>query len=100
MFDKDGTLVDFERTWGPALHRVLQDLAGGRQAEFDRLAAESGFIESELRFLPDSIFVSHPVGVWGPLWARTLGRQYNPDFLAEVDKRLCEATTSHLQPIG
>ena len=100
LFDKDGTLVDFERTWGPALHTVLQDLAEGRRADYERLAAESGFMESELRFLPDSIFVAHPVGVWGPLWAQVLGRQADPGFLAEIDRRLCAATTFHLQPIG
>jgi phosphoglycolate phosphatase len=100
LFDKDGTLVDFERTWGPALQMVLQDFADGRRADYERLAAISGFIESELRFLPDSIFVSHPVGVWGPLWAQALGRQADPGFMAEIDKRLCAATTFHLQAIG
>ena len=32
LFDKDGTLVDFNRTWGPAVQSVLKDLARGSEA--------------------------------------------------------------------
>lgn len=100
LFDKDGTLVDFQRTWGPAVHDVMQTLAAGHQAIYARLAAAIGFVESELSFLPDSIFIAQPTGVWGPLWAQVLGCVADLHFLTEVDRRLCEATTSHLVPIG
>ncbi len=100
LFDKDGTLVDFQRTWGPAVHSVMQDLAAGRRSTYERLAAVSGFVVSEQRFLPDSLLIAHPIGVWGPLWAQAVGREADPDFLAEIDRQLCDATTSHLVPIG
>ena len=32
LFDKDGTLVEFDRTWGPAVQVVLRHLAGGDAA--------------------------------------------------------------------
>ena len=43
LFDKDGTLVDFQRTWGPATHTVLSRLCDGDRAAFERLAAVSLF---------------------------------------------------------
>jgi phosphoglycolate phosphatase len=100
LFDKDGTLIDFERTWGPAVHDVMKHLAGARHAIFERLAAVSGFVEGQMRFLPDSLLVAHPIGVWGPLWAGELGCQANEAFVAELNRLLCEATTAHLLPIG
>jgi phosphoglycolate phosphatase len=100
LFDKDGTLVDFQKTWGPAVHDVMQTLAAGHHAIYERLAAAIGFVESEQSFLPDSIFIAQPTSVWGPLWAQVLGCGADPHFLTEVDRRLCEATTSHLVPIG
>ena len=39
LFDKDGTLVDFQRTWGPATYDVLSELCDGDRAAFERLAA-------------------------------------------------------------
>src|SRR5665647_1618743 len=90
LFDKDGTLVDFQRTWGPAVHAIMQTLAGGRRAIYERLATASGFVESELRFLPDSLLIAQSTRVWGPLWAQALGCEAGPHFIAEIDRRLCE----------
>ena len=47
LFDKDGTLVDFQRTWGPAVHAVMQTLAAGRRATYERLAAATGFVDRD-----------------------------------------------------
>ena len=42
LFDKDGTLLDFEATWGP-LYRVLAvDLAGGDAARATAMLAAGG----------------------------------------------------------
>ena len=38
--------------------------------------------------------------MWGQLWAQALEREADPQFFAEVDRQLCEATISHLVPIG
>ncbi len=34
LFDKDGTLIDFQRTWGPATHVVLSQLCDGDAAAY------------------------------------------------------------------
>jgi phosphoglycolate phosphatase len=100
LFDKDGTLVDFQRTWGPAAQAVMQRLAGGNRAAYERLVAASRFVEAEQRFLPDSPLIAEPTRVYGALWAMALGRPANAEFFAEIDRLLCEATTRNLAAIG
>jgi phosphoglycolate phosphatase len=100
LFDKDGTLVDFQRTWGPAARAVMQHLASGNRAAYDRLVAASRFVEADQRFLPDSPLVAEPTSVYGPLWATALGRPADAEFFAEIDQLLCDATTRHLAAIG
>jgi len=100
LFDKDGTLVDFQRTWGPAAQSVMRRLASGNRAAYDRLVAASRFVEADLRFLPDSPLIAEPTGVYGALWAAALGRPANAEFFAEIDRLLCDATTRHLAAIG
>jgi phosphoglycolate phosphatase len=78
----------------------MQQMAGGRGAIYERPASVSGFAEAERRFLPDSLLVAHPIRVWGPLWAGVLGCEASPAFLTDLDRRLLEATTTHLKPIG
>jgi phosphoglycolate phosphatase len=100
LFDKDGTLVDFQRTWGPAVQAVMQHLASGDRAAYARLAAAIRFVEAEQRFLPDSPFIAEPTSVFGALWATALGRPANAEFFAEIDRLLCDATIGHLAAIG
>jgi phosphoglycolate phosphatase len=100
LFDKDGTLVDFQRTWGPAIDAVMRHLAGADRAAYERLAATSRFVEAEQRLLPDSPLIAEPTSVYGKLWAKALGRTASAEFLAEIDRLVCEATTSHLVAIG
>lgn len=100
LFDKDGTLLDFERTWGPAVESVLRHLAHGDDNLFRMLAAATGFDAQERRFLSDSPLIGEPTSVFARPWASLLGRPADVAFLAEIDKLLCEATTRHLTPLG
>lgn len=100
LFDKDGTLVDFQRTWGPAAQAVMQRLSNGNRAVYERLVAASRFVEAEQRLLPDSPLIAEPTSVYGALWATALGRPANAELFAEIDRLLCDATTRHLAAIG
>jgi phosphoglycolate phosphatase len=100
LFDKDGTLVDFQRTWGPALDAVMTELAAGDQAIYEQLAIASRFVATEQRFFPDSPLIAQPTPVFGIRWAEALGRRPNAAFFAEIDRLLCDATTSHLAAVG
>jgi phosphoglycolate phosphatase len=100
LFDKDGTLVDFQRTWGPAIHDVMRHYADGDDAILTKLAAVNRFVLDGDRFLPDSPLIAEPPSLYGKLWAQVLGRPANGDFIAELDRLFLAASTDDLVPIG
>ncbi len=57
LFDKDGTLFDFERTWGTWLERVISELAAGDPALKHRLAHSCGYDLAKQRFVAGSLIV-------------------------------------------
>jgi len=100
LFDKDGTLIDFDRTWGPAAHAVMTTLAGGARARFERLMRVSHYVEAERRFLPTSPLLAGASSVYGPLWAEALDRPAGPDLYGEMDRLFRAAALRTLHPIG
>ncbi|CDX37018.1 Phosphoglycolate phosphatase [Mesorhizobium plurifarium] len=58
LFDKDGTLVDFNATWLGIADFMAMDAAEGDRWKADRLLAAAGFDFATKRFKPDSIFAS------------------------------------------
>jgi phosphoglycolate phosphatase len=100
LFDKDGTLVDFDRTWGPAAYAVMRILAGEDAAALDRLVDVSHYILEERRFLRSSPLVAGSADVYGRDWATALGRT-DPEALAvEIDKLFAIHGLANLAPIG
>ena len=81
LFDKDGTLVDFQRTWGPATHEVLTKLCNGDTAAFERLAAASLYDANERLLLPGSPVVIETTYGYGKLWAQALGVPLTGEFV-------------------
>jgi phosphoglycolate phosphatase len=58
LFDKDGTLVDFNATWLSIADFMAMDAAEGDRWKADRLLSAAGFDFVAKRFKPDSIFAS------------------------------------------
>lgn len=54
LFDKDGTLFDFQATWAGWAAALMLDLAGGDPDRADALAARIRLDRAGPRFLPDS----------------------------------------------
>jgi len=100
LFDKDGTLVDFQRTWGPATHTVLTQLCNGDRGAFDRLAAVSLYDAAERRLLPGSPVVIETTYGYGKLWAEALGVPLTAEFVDQIDRMYFQTTLDHLTPIG
>jgi phosphoglycolate phosphatase len=100
LFDKDGTLVDFQRTWGPATHTVMTELCNGDGAAFARLAAVSLYDPAERRLLPGSPVVIETTYGYGKLWAEALGVPLTPEFVDRIDGMYFQTTLDHLTPMG
>ena len=100
LFDKDGTLVDFQRTWGPATHTVLTQLSHGDGVVFDRLCAASLYDAAGRRLLPGSPVVIETTYGYGKLWAEALGVPLTREFVDGIDRMYFRATLDHLTPMG
>lgn len=85
LFDKDGTLLDFEATWGPATAAVLAVLAAGDRACLDDLARSCGFDPDRMAFAPHSPIIAGDTGAFAPAWAARLGLPYDQGFARRVD---------------
>lgn len=100
LFDKDGTLIDFDLTWGPAAYEVMRALSGGDRARLEAVMRVSHYVEAERRFLPTSPLVAGSSASYGPLWAQALGRPPGPDFYGEMDDLFRAWGLKSLAPIG
>lgn len=86
IFDKDGTLLDFTATFGPAAYHVLADLAGGDAECLADLAGIAGYIPAERRFSKDSILLAHATNDYAPPLAERIGAVCDDAFLARIDR--------------
>jgi len=62
LFDKDGTLFDFNATWGAWTLTLLKSEAGGDQAVVHELANVLGYDIEAKRFLPGSMVIASTMG--------------------------------------
>ncbi len=63
VFDKDGTLYDFNATWGAWAHRMLEGESQGDAGRYRALAAALGFDPLNKAFLPGSVVIAETVDV-------------------------------------
>jgi len=61
LFDKDGTLFDFQASWSGWLHNLIQDLSDGDPDLERALADRLGFDLAAGRFLPSSLSIAGSV---------------------------------------
>jgi phosphoglycolate phosphatase len=70
LFDKDGTLVDFEATWFAIGDLMALQAAGGDRAKADALMAAAGYDFGKKCFKADSVFAAGTnadiVALWYP----------------------------------
>lgn len=100
LLDKDGTFVDFDRTWGPAAFRVMERMAGGDRARIERLMAVSQFDEAAMRFRPTSPLVAGSSADYGPLWAEAMGVPFSAAVTDAMDRLFVEEGLVGLTAIG
>ena len=91
LFDKDGTLFDFQKSWAPLVARLIDEFAAGDPAVAARLAEAGGFDRGLGRFLPESPLVSHSGAEIASLWAAELTLS-----ALEVEDRMNEAGAAEL----
>ena len=100
LFDKDGTLIDFQRTWGPATHAVMRALSGGDPARLQEQADALHLSLDDMRFRLTSPFIAGSTMSYGQIWARALGREDVHDVTLEIDALTKHESLKSMTPIG
>ena len=100
LFDKDGTLIDFQRSWGPAMARVISDFAQGDAALAARLAHGVTFDARTRTFPAASPFVAGTSMDFAPLWAQALRRADPVALRGEIDAALGRAVQFSITPLA
>ncbi|TAM94820.1 MAG: HAD family hydrolase [Rhizobiaceae bacterium] len=89
LFDKDGTLIDFDRTWFAIADHMALKAANGAREEADRLLAIAGYDFAAKRFQADSVFAAGTnadiIALWYP-------HQTDAERMATLDE--CNRFTS------
>jgi phosphoglycolate phosphatase len=97
LFDKDGTLFDFHKTWIAAVQEAASIASGGDRALSEVLLAAGGLDFSTGKFLPDSVIAAghsrELVELWVDLGA-VLPRQLLHTRIEEIFNRLSLANAS------
>ncbi|MFP4084459.1 MAG: HAD family hydrolase [Desulfonatronovibrio sp.] len=68
LFDKDGTLFDFHKTWIPVVREAAAYASGGNKELADLLLAAGGFDFATGRFMPDSVIAAGHARELAELW--------------------------------
>ena len=100
LFDKDGTLIDFDKTWGPATYAVIHALAGGDAAAMRRQADMLHFSLETRRFHLTSPLIAGSSASYGRMWGDALGRSDYEALKLEIDALNAVESLNSLTPIG
>ena len=86
IFDKDGTLVDFEATWTEVAEKLALVASGGDPAEAARLLDLGGFDAASRSFRSDSVIAAGTNADIVALWYPELSEEQRAERTAEFDR--------------
>lgn len=95
LFDKDGTLLDYWRTWGPINREVARFAAGGELGIADELLRLGGHDPETDRITPGSVLAAGSHDEVAAHFAARLGLRTPPDLAREIERIFREGGAKH-----
>jgi phosphoglycolate phosphatase len=86
LFDKDGTLIDFNQTWLPVVTQLAQQLAAGNETRARALVEQGGYDWAQQRFRSGSVVAAGTIEDLVDLWHPGLGADERVTRVAEYDR--------------
>jgi len=87
VFDKDGTLLDFNKTWLPIYRHAAQEFAAGDRQLAERLLTRHGYAAAQGRFIGGSLLAAGNNRQIAEAWAIEIGKT---DRITAISRRLNE----------
>ncbi|MBS9721931.1 HAD family hydrolase [Tianweitania sp. BSSL-BM11] len=99
LFDKDGTLIDFEATWRAIAENMAMKAADGDRAEAERLLDVAGYDAENRRFKPDSVFAAGTNAELIALWYPQANEEERHALVASYDDFTAQEGANHAVPL-
>lgn len=99
IFDKDGTLFDFQRTWGDWTRQVLRHLSAGVPETHRRLAAAIRFDDGAGRFHADSPAIAGTNAEVAILLASELPDKSEEEVLLDLNRLAISVPLAEAAPL-
>lgn len=99
IFDKDGTLFDFNATWGVWARRVLEAETAGDPAQLDPLAHALGFDLVANIFRPESIVIASTVSEIADVILPFIAGSTKPELIARLNTQASSAPQVEVTPL-
>ncbi len=99
LFDKDGTLVDFQKTWFAIGDLMALDAAGGDRAKADALMDAAGYDFKAHCFRADSVFAAGTNADIVALWYPAADAELRRAMTAGFDTFTAEQGAAHSVPL-
>lgn len=85
LFDKDGTLFDFRKTWMPILYELAATVARGNAETADALIRAAGYDPETDRFVPDGPIAAGNSSDISAAWQRVLPSRDHRELQRLID---------------
>lgn len=95
LFDKDGTLLDYRRTWIPINRDVAHFAAGGDMGLAAALLADGGHDPVSDHIMPGSVLAAGTHDEVAEVFAARLGGRTPPDLAANIERLFREGGGRH-----
>ena len=99
LFDKDGTLFDFQHSWGEWAAAVLHDLADGQMQLMQPLADAISFDLKSARFAPESVAIAGTLEQTAAALMSALPNAKLPDLVAHLEGQAVQAVMAPVVPL-
>jgi phosphoglycolate phosphatase len=99
LFDKDGTLFDFYKTWGPVTEEAALLVAKGDPVKARHILKESGKDLETGKYIPGSPIASGSNREISDLWTSLAGRTDNDVVYAEVHALFLKRQATAATPV-
>ena len=96
LFDKDGTLIDFDVTWGNATYEVFHELVEGDAEKMQQLADVTLYDLQARKISQKSPLVGDSPLELAALWADIAGKTPGPDFEDEINRKFTTESANNV----
>ena len=101
LFDKDGTLLDFNKTWLPVYRCAAREFAQGDSKLADQLLARHGFDISNQRVIGGSLLAAGNNDQIAVAWAKQIDQQQRVGQISErLDQIFCIEGAKHATAVA